>query len=165
MSLMTGFYFFADQLMLSIFVPIDGVHNWQNLFGQYLHHTSEEIQSMIEQSGLAIPFLLPGDIVKSAINISSPSLSMINAAPLISAIGSGVLYTQCIGKNNQKMAREIYKTSFLLACFVGGLTSVLGFFMNNSILELMIGNHINFDQISDPILKQYAQLCRVYQLE
>jgi hypothetical protein len=27
MSLMTGVYLFTDQLMLSIFVPIDGIHD------------------------------------------------------------------------------------------------------------------------------------------
>jgi Na+-driven multidrug efflux pump len=47
------------------------------------------------------------DIVKSAINISSPIIMIINAIPIIAAIGAGVMYTQAISLNNRVKADEI----------------------------------------------------------
>jgi Na+-driven multidrug efflux pump len=46
-------------------------------------------------------------IVKSAVNITVPIVSVINAVPCIAAIGAGVMYTQAIAKGDKYKANQI----------------------------------------------------------
>jgi Na+-driven multidrug efflux pump len=74
-------------------------------------------------------------IVKSAVNITVPIVSVINAVPCIAAIGAGVMYTQAIARGDKYKANQIWKTTFYYAIGIGLISSLIFFSLNDLIID------------------------------
>ncbi len=150
-SLMSGIYVFADQLLLSILVPADPMHNFKSIYGDIA--TQAKIENLLEQLNE-----LPGNnyfladtstIVKSAVAITLPIMVVINAVPNIAAIGASSMYGQCIAKDNKPKALQIWKSTFYCAIAIGLLSSIIFFSINDSLLHLMSGKAPHFENAGD----------------
>jgi Na+-driven multidrug efflux pump len=109
MALMTGIYYFMNQVMIIRFVPSshgDAQQNFTYWFGM------DNDQYNYIKGQLGKDFLDVGDIVKGAISISSPIATIIGTSPFFVAGGAVVLFTQSLGNNNQTKAQEVFKTTF-----------------------------------------------------
>jgi Na+-driven multidrug efflux pump len=76
-----------------------------------------------------------GDIVKSAVNITTTVISVINGVPAIAAVGAGVMYTQAIARGDRAKANQIWKTTFYYAIGIGLFSSLIFFSLNDIILN------------------------------
>ena len=102
-SFMSGIYVFADQLLLSLLVPKDDVHNMDKIYlAQGISQANLDwIKHNVQN------FADTKQMVKSSIAITLPIMVVINAAPNIAAIGAGSMYGQCIAKDNKPKALQI----------------------------------------------------------
>lgn len=149
-SLMSGIYVFADQLLLSILVPKDPNHDFINKILASSANQWEGLPAGTNLKDYLVGILAKADstytiadtaqIVKSAVAITLPIMMVINAVPNIAAIGAGSMYGQCIAKNNKEKALQIWKSTFYCAICIGLLSSLLFFSINDSILRLMCGH-------------------------
>ncbi len=148
-SFMSGIYVFADQLLLSLLVPQDPIHDMAKTIYPCYGIDVEEIKKILEKltgAGYNYSFADTATIVKSAVAITLPIMMVINAVPNIAAIGAGSMYGQCIAKDNKPKALQIWKSTFYCAICIGLLSSLIFFSINDSILKLMAGNrpHIKY---------------------
>lgn len=102
-SFMSGIYVFADQLLLSLLVPEDPIHNMDKIYlaqgisQANLDWIKDNFQNFADTK----------QMVKSSIAITLPIMMVINAVPNIAAIGAGSMYGQCIAKDNKPKALQI----------------------------------------------------------
>ena len=115
-SLMSGIYVFADQLLLTTLVPKDPYHDFLHIYdsGNFSIHgegLENYIIGLLERLntdlGSNYSLMDTASIVKSAVAITCPIMNIINAVPNIAAVGAGTLYGQCIAKNNKDKANQI----------------------------------------------------------
>jgi len=113
-SLMSGVYIFADQLLLALLIPNDGVHDFIHVFGNLLPNDpdpyttiSNAINTFNNTYNTGFTIFNPADIVKSAVSISSPITGVINAVPNIIGVGAGVMYTQAIARGMRIKGNQI----------------------------------------------------------
>lgn len=106
-SFMSGIYVFADQLLLSLLVPKDDVHNMDKIYlAQGISQANLDwIKDWIKDNFQN--FADTKQMVKSSIAITLPIMMVINAVPNIAAIGAGSMYGQCIAKDNKPKALQI----------------------------------------------------------
>lgn len=109
-SLMMGIYWFIDQIMLARLVPHDNVHTCENLFGV----NENTIKIWISENDKNLVFYGPGEVIKSAITISSPISLLILCLPFFISTGTAIIFTQAIGKNNLKKHKKLTKLVFML---------------------------------------------------
>ncbi len=137
-SLMMGVYWFIDQIMLARLVPHDNVHTCEHLFG----FDENTIRTWISENGNNLVFYGPGEVIKSAITISSPISLLILCLPFFISTGTAIIFTQAIGKNNREKAQEAYKIGFYATATLGlMLTFVFGCFCEQ-ILTSMAGSKV-----------------------
>ena len=151
-SLMSGIYVFADQLLLTTLVPKDPYHDFLHIYSSGNFHPpyGEELENYIirlleklnTDLGSNYSLMDTASIVKSAVAITCPIMNIINAVPNIAAVGAGTLYGQCIAKNNKDKANQIWKTTFYCAIFIGLLSSFVFASINNALLSSLAGNQI-----------------------
>ncbi len=150
-SFMSGIYVFADQLLLSLLVPEDPFHNMDKIYlAQGISETNlnwikENVQNFADTK----------QMVKSSIAITLPIMMVINAVPNIAAIGAGSMYGQCIAKDNKPKALQIWKSTFYCAIFIGLLSSLVFYSINDSVLKLMAGHIPHSDDDGHQINKYF----------
>lgn len=150
-SFMSGIYVFADQLLLSLFVPEDPVHNMDKIYlAQGISQTNLDwIKHNVQN------FADTKQMVKSSIAITLPIMMVINAVPNIAAIGAGSMYGQCIAKDNKPKALQIWKSTFYCAICIGLLSSLIFYSINDSILKLMAGHIPHWENDENQVNKYY----------
>ncbi len=137
-SLMMGIYWFVDQILIARLVPHDGVHTCENIFG----YSEETIKSWIKQVDPSLIFYGPGEVIKTAITISSPISLVLLCMPFFISTGTGIIFTQAIGKNNREKGYESYKMGFWTTTTIGLLmTFIFGVFCTQ-ILTSMAGKEV-----------------------
>ncbi len=179
-SLMSGIYVFADQLLLSILVPQDPMHDVNHIYASlgYGAEAENKIKELIDTLNEAIKnktgepgtysFATTATIVKSAVAITLPIMMVINAVPNIAAIGAGSMYGQCIAKDNKPKALQIWKSTFYCAICIGLLSSLVFYSINDSLLHLMSGKApeipLNYYPESDISTDQINELNRYFDI-
>lgn len=163
MSFMSGIYIFADQLMLSILIPIDGVHDAQSIYGMSWDETERIINLFFDDT----TSFSPTGIVKSALSISAPVTMLLNAIPFLAGVGAGTMYTQSIARNDKYKGLEIWKSTFWFALGIGIIACLLFLCINNSILTAMTGEIIDFNNFSplpgsNPTDQEVAAMQEIY---
>lgn len=136
MTLMTGIYYFANQIIIVKLLPIahgNAQQNFNYWFGNNINYL--QIKDLCKQNGL--DFYDVSDIVKSAISISSPIATIIGTSPFFIAGGATVLFTQSLGNNNQNKASEVYKTSFWMVTFLSLLEMIVLISINHPLLNAL----------------------------
>ena len=167
-ALMMGIYVFADQLLLSRLVPHDGVHNFDEIF-QYDEATIRSAVDYFNNNNpdYNIDFLTVSEIIKSSISISTPLVLILNAVPLLGAMGASILFTQSIARNDLYKGKQIYKTSFYAMIAIALMSVVVFASINKMVLEITSGSDMNFDSLTpnstEQIAINYYKDCRNFQ--
>ncbi len=156
-SFMSGIYVFADQLLLSLLVPEDPIHNMDKIYlAQGISQANLDwIKDWIKDNFQN--FADTKQMVKSSIAITLPIMMVINAVPNIAAIGAGSMYGQCIAKDNKPKALQIWKSTFYCAICIGLLSSLVFYSINDSVLKLMAG-HVPYLKNDDHQVNKYFEI-------
>lgn len=158
-SIMMSVYWFFDQLMLASLVPNDGVHIFSKIF-PFIQMSESEFKDLVESKGLV--FYGSGEIIKSALTISSPITVVLISLPFFISTGSCVIFTQAIGKNNENKANEILKAGFWMSFVVGAILAVVLTSCGKSLLTQMAGDRVHCD---DQLLDRYYTVVHEKQIE
>lgn len=162
-SLMMGVYWFVDQILIARLVPHDGVHTCENIFG----HSESEINDWITQVDPSLVFYGPGEVIKSAITISSPISLVLLCMPFFISTGTGIIFTQAIGKNNREKAYESYKMGFWTTTTSGLIMTLIFSCFCTQILTSMAGKEVVVSGTGDVVdkLNKYYHTVHEKQIE
>lgn len=149
-SLMSGIYIFADQLLMALLIPTDGVHDFYQTFGYSIDEAKKWIEAFNTEHTVSLTLLDTSSIIKSAISISAPLTMILNAMPFLAGIGAGVMYTQTLSKNNHLKGQEVWKTSFYSAVVLAIFSSIFFSLFNDLIIHAAAGTATDLTQITGP---------------
>lgn len=133
-ALMTGIYYFANQIIIVKLLPIAHGNKQQN-FNYWFHMDYEAIKNLVNNNGF--DFYDVSDVVRGAISISSPVATIIGTSPFFIAGGASVLFTQSLGNNDQNKAQEVFKTSFWMVILLSALEIIILLSINHPLLNVI----------------------------
>lgn len=148
-SLMMSVYLFIDQIMIASMVPNDGVHDFVHLFGKSQEEINNLITSFNNDYGTKLILYRPAEVIKTALTISSPITVVLTSLSFFISTGTGVIFTQAIGKNNNKKGSECWKTGFWLTVLIGIIMTTVLVSADKSLLTRMAGQKITLPAYSD----------------
>jgi Na+-driven multidrug efflux pump len=103
-----------------------------------------------------------GDVVKGAMSISSPLVTIIGSSPFFLAGGATVLFAQAMGKQNKYKSEQVFKTSFYMVLFLALLETALLLVTYRPLLQVMSSP---VEKSSNPDLQAYFNKVHELQLK
>jgi Na+-driven multidrug efflux pump len=150
MTFMTGIYIFTSQVIINRLVPIahgsDVATNFQYWFGV----SESTIKNLLGDK----KFYDVGDVVKGAMSISSPLVTIIGSSPFFLAGGAAVLFTQSMGKQSKYKADQVFKTSFYMVLILAVIETSLLLGLHKVVLTAMSSPA---EYSADAVLNAYYQ--------
>ncbi|WP_052663880.1 MATE family efflux transporter [Mycoplasmoides alvi] len=111
-------YIFSDQIMMVKFIPFSNDLNPNGLTLEKLFNNNVEFINIANQKNI-----LPVDLVRAAISISSPITLILNGLTLLISMGIAVSFAKALGQQNVKKIEEVWSTGFISNVIIGLITS------------------------------------------
>lgn len=123
-ALFSAAYVFIDQIMVIKFVPRselnpDSIFTDQSLIDEFKNSAFYKSDSFLS-SGLNIK-----QFIKTVLNISQPLIVLLNAINIFIPLGTGVIFSKAIGRNDQNKIQEAWNTGLISTTVFGLITQFL----------------------------------------
>ncbi|MDE5553519.1 MAG: polysaccharide biosynthesis C-terminal domain-containing protein [Malacoplasma sp.] len=145
-SLASGIYVFADQILMVKLLPINTHYNVQDVFGE--NYKAIEV---IKNKGLDHYINTDvASVVRTAISLSSPLTIVCTAITLLLGLGISINYSKMLGKKDYQKAKETWSNGFFLTLFFSIGTSIILCLINEPIINVQ-SKSTNLDKILSQI--------------
>lgn len=145
-SLASGIYVFADQILMVKLLPINPHYNSQDVFGE--NYKAIEI---IKDKGLDQYINTDvASVIRTAISLSSPLTVVCTAITLLLGLGISINYSKMLGKKDYQKAKETWSNGFFLTLFFSIGTSIILCLINEPIINAQ-SKSTNLNQILSQI--------------
>lgn len=122
-SLATGIYVFADQILMVRVLPENKTYfSPEKIYGVDLYN--KIIMVLKENPSLKINTDI-SSVVRTAVSLSSPLTLICTAITLMLGLGISINYSKMMGKKDYESAKNVWSNGFYLCIMVSLLTSII----------------------------------------
>lgn len=157
-SLATGIYVFADQILIVQVLPTNHFFSQENIFSNN-EFNFLEIQNLINTKPLLFkPSLDVSSLIRTSISLSSPLLMVCTAISLMLGLGTSITFSKELGKKNFEKVKKIWNNGVYNTLFISLGSSALIMLIGNFVIELQSTNTNVNQLIGEQNLNNWTEL-------